>query len=223
LWAPRLLILASLAASAVAPVESLAGASAVAGVWPIAAAAGPQQGVAAAATPGAVKPTEILGGTAGRQLVAALRSAATDGALKPAINLAAEGAWDRIEAALGPRGSGETAPSQVLRGLALFSQRKFDEASTTLRAAVEQKPDSALVAFFLGWAEAGAGRSQAAIDSWRNATEIDPALVPAYLALADAYVARARPDLATQALRAGLASVPRSPDLLKRLADVERR
>lgn len=180
--------------------------------------------VAPAGAPGAlVNPAEVLGGTAARQLVAALRSAATGGSLNPPLNLAAEGAWDKVEAALGPRAAGEPAAVQTLRGLALLSRSRFDEAGASLRSVLEQDPDASLVAYFLGWAETGLGHGPAAIDAWRRAAEIDPALVPAYLALADAYVRQSQPALAAGALRAGLTAVPRSPELLKKLAEIERR
>lgn len=222
-WALWLVCMASLAGS---PTGNHAWATGVPGLdkkyHRLATTDAPQGARAAAAPANRVNPAEILRGEAARQLVATLRSAAIDDALIPAINLAAEGAWDRIEPALGPRSTGEPAAVQTLRGLALFSQRKFGEAAAALRSTVEQNPDSALITLFLGWAEAGAGRDQPAIDAWRSATEIDPALVPAYLALADAYLLRSQPALAAQAVRAGLTAVPRSPELLKKLAEIER-
>jgi hypothetical protein len=47
--------------------------------------------------------------------------------------------------------------------------------------------------------------------------------VSAHLALADLYVQLSQPALAVQALRAGLAAMPRSPELLDRLNRLERR
>lgn len=181
--------------------------------------AAPPAGTAAAA----VNPAEVLRDTAARQLVATLRSAATDSSLILPLNLAAEGAWDRVEASLGAATAGESAAVQTLRGLALISRSRFDEAAACLRSVLEQNPNASLVAYFLGWAEAGLGHGSAAIDAWRRAAEIDPALVPAYLALADAYLRQSQPALAAGALRAGLTAVPRSPELLRKLAEIERR
>jgi hypothetical protein len=46
-------------------------------------------------------------------------------------------------------------------------------------------------------------------------------LISAHLALADAFLRLSRPALAAQALRAGLAAVPASLELQRRLAEVE--
>ena len=59
--------------------------------------------------------------------------------------------------------------------------------------------------------------------AWRRAAFLDPTIVPAHLALADAYVRLAQPALAVQAVRAGLAALPQSPELLDKLSRLERR
>jgi hypothetical protein len=46
-------------------------------------------------------------------------------------------------------------------------------------------------------------------------------MVPAHLALAEAYLQMSERALAIQALRAGLLSLPDSPELLARLAAIE--
>ena len=68
-----------------------------------------------------------------------------------------------------------------------------------------------------------AGRRDEAVTSWRNAVIQEPTLVPAYLALAEAYVAAGHPELAGQVLREGLRIVPDSIELSDKLAEVERR
>ena len=60
--------------------------------------------------------------------------------------------------------------------------------------------DNALTAFFLGWAQEGAGDSRAAMSAWRSAAHLDPSLVSAHLALADGYLKVSQPALAVQAL-----------------------
>jgi len=50
-----------------------------------------------------------------------------------------------------------------------------------------------------------------------------PTLVPAYLALADAYLRQSQQALALQVLRAGLAALPKSVELQSKIAEVERR
>jgi predicted Zn-dependent protease len=79
-----------------------------------------------------------------------------------------------------------------------------------------------VTAFLLGWAHSASGNEIAAITAWRAATVATPSLVPAYLAIADAYVHQAQPALALQVLRAGLTAVPKSVELQSRLAEVER-
>jgi len=76
------------------------------------------------------------------------------------------------------------------------------------------------VAFVLGWVYAANQRDREAIGSWRNATVLEPALVPAYLALADAYLRLSQPALAVQVLRAGLAARPASPELQDKLSKI---
>jgi predicted Zn-dependent protease len=90
-----------------------------------------------------------------------------------------------------------------------------------LERAFAAEPGSALTAFFLGWAQEGAGDLRAALSAWRGAAHLDPLLVPAHLALADAYLKLSQPALARQALRAGLAAVPDSLELRDRLARID--
>ena len=81
---------------------------------------------------------------------------------------------------------------------------------------------NAPAAFFLGWAFHGAGDDRQAISAWRRAAFIDPTIVPVHLALADIYQRLSQPALAIQALHAGLAALPQSPELLDRLSRIER-
>ena len=81
----------------------------------------------------------------------------------------------------------------------------------------------AAVAFVLGWAHEATGAHREAIGAWRAAAVIDPKMVPAHLALADAYVRIGEPALAVQALHAGLAALPDSPELKGKLAVLERK
>jgi hypothetical protein len=48
-------------------------------------------------------------------------------------------------------------------------------------------------------------------------------MVPAHLALADAYLRIGEPALAMQVLQAGLAALPDSPELRAKLAEIERK
>jgi tetratricopeptide (TPR) repeat protein len=111
----------------------------------------------------------------------------------------------------------------ALRGIDLFGREAFSEAAEALRQALLLDETSATTAFVLGWAYEGAGDTRKAIGAWRAAAVADPKLVAAHLALADAYVRLAAPALAVQALRAGLAALPDSPELKSRLATIEGR
>ena len=79
-----------------------------------------------------------------------------------------------------------------------------------------------MTAFFLGWAQDGAGNSRAALSAWRTAAHLDPSLVSAHLALADGYLKVSEPALAVQALRAGLTALPSSIEIQSRLQQLER-
>jgi predicted Zn-dependent protease len=92
-----------------------------------------------------------------------------------------------------------------------------------LTEALKLEPSLAAVAFVLGWSHEGAGEHRQAIGAWRAAAAIDPKMVPAHLALADAYLRMAEPALAAQAVRAGLTALPDSPELQAKLAEIQRR
>jgi hypothetical protein len=51
---------------------------------------------------------------------------------------------------------------------------------------------------------------------------LDPTLLPAHLALADTFIRLSEPALALQAVRSGLLARPTSPELLERLARLDR-
>ncbi|HXG72087.1 MAG TPA: hypothetical protein VNJ04_15870, partial [Gemmatimonadaceae bacterium] len=82
--------------------------------------------------------------------------------------------------------------------------------------------ERALTAFFLGWAQDGAGDARAALSAWRSAAHLDPSLVSAHLALADGYLKLSQPALAVQALRAGLVALPTAVELQSRLQQRDR-
>jgi tetratricopeptide (TPR) repeat protein len=112
--------------------------------------------------------------------------------------------------------------AQALRGLSLFVREDYKGAAAALSLAFDGDPKNALAAFFLGWAQDGAGNAPAALSAWRSAAHLDPTLVSAHIALADAYLRLSQPALAAQALRAGLAALPDSLELRERLARLEK-
>jgi len=109
------------------------------------------------------------------------------------------------------------------RALERLGAADYPAAIAELKGAVDSDPSDGVAAFLLGWAFHGAGDDRQAISAWRRAAFVDPTLVPAHLALAEIYVRLSQPALAMQALRAGLAALPQSPELLDRLHQLERR
>jgi VWFA-related protein len=117
------------------------------------------------------------------------------------------------------------AATKAQRGLERLAARDYPAAISAFEAALGAgQPDAAAAsaAFFLGWAFHAAGDDRQAISAWRRAAYLDPTTVPAHLALADMYERLSQPALAVQAIRAGLAALPKSPELLDRLSRLER-
>jgi VWFA-related protein len=175
-----------------------------------------------AASSKAASPVEVTGGDLARRYLAALQDGARGTTTASAARYAVDGQWERVEAELARLADATSAIPQALRGFALFVREDYSGAAGALRTALDADPQNALTAFFLGWAEEGAGDSRAAIGSWRNAARLDPTLVSAHLALAEGYLRLAEPALAAQALKAGLAALPSSAELQSRLQEIER-
>ncbi len=181
--------------------------------------------------PQTVSPVEVTRGKLGQTYIAQLRQRAQGTSFAEAARHAAEGRWEAVDLAL-KRVSEESglgaealakAAVEALRGLALFAREDYSGAAAALERAHQLDQKNALTAFFLGWAHEGAGDSRAALSAWRSAVFLDPSLVSAHLALADGYLRLSQPALAVQALKAGLAAIPSSPELQARLDQLERR
>ncbi len=113
--------------------------------------------------------------------------------------------------------------SDGARALELMGRRDYPDAIGAIEKVLASQPGNAAAAFLLGWAYHGAGDDRQAISAWRRAAFADPTLVSAHLALADIYERLSQPALAIQAVRAGLAALPDSPELLERLNRLEHR
>lgn len=113
--------------------------------------------------------------------------------------------------------------AHATKGFDLFATGDYAAAATELAAFMKIDQTQAAVAFVLGWAREATGAHREAIGAWRAAATIDPKMVPAHLALADAYLRIGEPALAVQAVHAGLAALPDSPELKAKLAELERR
>jgi VWFA-related protein len=167
-----------------------------------------------------IDPADVLQGEVTRLVLDATRRNATSETVARAATLALDGAWNKVEGTLG---SGErSGGGLLLHGLALHARREFKGAAAALQAAAELEPLNSQIAFLLGWAYAGGGDDRAAIGAWRNAARLDPTLLPAHLALADTFIRLSEPALALQAVRSGLLARPTSPELLERLARLDR-
>ena len=116
-----------------------------------------------------------------------------------------------------------TTPTARLatEGFDLFAQSNYGAAAAKLSESMRVDQTHAAVAFVMGWAYEGAGDRRQAIGAWRAAATIDPKMVPAHLALADAYLRMSEKALAAQAVRAGLAALPDSAELQAKLAQIE--
>jgi tetratricopeptide (TPR) repeat protein len=121
------------------------------------------------------------------------------------------------------RRSGVPAAQHAVKGFDLFARGEYAAAATELSEALKLDQTNAVTAFVLGWAYDSSGNHRGAIGAWRAAAAINPRMVPAHLALADAYLRISEPALAAQALRAGLAALPDSLELQAKLAQVEHR
>ena len=152
--------------------------------------------------------------------VAPAGSTPTETALRPADVL--NGDFVRRSVAAAHEGSTPVAV-RAASGFDLFAAGKYAEAAADLAQALKMDQSNAAVAFVLGWAWEGAGDHRQAIGAWRAAAAINPKMVPAHLALADAYLKLAQPALAVQALKAGLTALPDSVELRAKLAQLEKK
>jgi VWFA-related protein len=164
-------------------------------------------------------PDVVLGGVVARECLQRL-AAVPELRGSAALGLAYSGRWNEADAALGTVGGAARPELHLLKGFALFALGSYARSIDELSSVLETDPKNPAVAFVLGWVYAADGRDRDAIGSWRNATVLDPALVPAYLALADAYLRLSQPPLAVQVLTAGLVARPASPELQDKLSKI---
>ena len=169
--------------------------------------------------------SEILRGQLAGRYLASLGAVAAGGRAAAALARAQQDDWPGVTALIPPpdtdSGSESALGERALLGLARFAAGDHAGAAEALDAAFAADSDAprrALTAFFLGWVHAYRGDDRRSASAWRSAVFLDPTLVPAHLALADAYVRLSQPSLAAQVLRAGLAALPESPELRDRLA-----
>ena len=176
-----------------------------------------------------VDASEILRGQLAAAYLAALGDVTADDPLAEALARARSDDWPGVDALLSDPAGASAGDAGVvelaLRGLARFGVRDHAGAAAALEAAFAADTDAprqARTGFFLGWAYAYQGDDRQAASAWRRAVFLDAALVPAHLALADAYLRMSQPALAAQVLEAGLEALPDSPELRDRLSRLAR-
>jgi tetratricopeptide (TPR) repeat protein len=165
-------------------------------------------------------PAAVLGGVVARECLQRLAAVPGLRGSSSALGLALSGRWNEVDAALATISGAARPELHLLKGFALFALGNYAKSIDELSSVLETDPKNPPVAFVLGWVYAAGGRDRDAIGSWRNATVLDPALVPAYLALADAYLRLSQPPLAVQVLTAGLVARPASPELQDKLSKI---
>jgi hypothetical protein len=121
------------------------------------------------------------------------------------------------------KASAAPAALRATKGFDLFAEGEYRGAAVELSEALRLDQGNAAIAFVLGWAYDATGDQRQAIGAWRGAALINPKMVPAHLAIADAYLRIAEPALAEQAIRAGLAALPDSAELQAKLAQIQGR
>ena len=172
---------------------------------------------------------EILRDQLAATYLAALGDATLDERVAEALEKARDNDWPGVGALLGDPAGASGLESDVvelvLQGLARFAARDYAGAATALEAAFGADTEAtrqARTGFFLGWAYAYQGDDRQAASAWRRAVFLDAALLPAQVALADAYLRLSQPALAVQVLQAALQALPDSPELRDRLSRLVR-
>jgi len=164
----------------------------------------------------------VLSGTIARRF--GRREAERARPTSPALADAATSAsWQEVQTLVGTVGRSSPTYVRNLSALATFGLGNYSAAAADLETLFAANPKDADLAFLLGWAFASTGDDRRAATAWRNAALLDPSMVSAYLAAADAYLRLQQPALALQVLKTGLAAIPGSVELGSRLTELESR
>lgn len=100
---------------------------------------------------------------------------------------------------------------QILRAQMLIIRKKYQEAVSTLEAAVKTEGDNAFLHFHLGRALAAAGNTARAETEWRDALRLAPAMVSANEALAGVAAQKGDWDQMHRAAESILLNSPNAP------------
>ena len=110
----------------------------------------------------------------------------------------------------------ESAVAAFLRGLSLFSQKKFDHAANAFRAAMRAAPDFYPAMVYLGACYAAGGRDKEAAGAWQTAMIKESDAAALHSLLADALMRQGIGDQALQTLEAARTRWPKDDDLRRR-------
>ena len=165
------------------------------------------------------RPSDVLIGQIGRRLVQRLAASSRQEIRQAAAYLDQKN-WTAAVSAVAAVPA-EDFDAACARGLADLGREQYASAASTFGLQFDAHPDAA-VAFMLGWARRASGDGPGAVGAFRNAAHLEPAMVPAHLALASTYKSLGQTALAVQALESGLRQLPGSPELHAMLADVRR-
>lgn len=174
----------------------------------------------AASTPRPVDPREVLRGVVAQQMLDRVSRMPDASAFREAFAEARGGKWDAVDRAVAAASASSGPSMALLTGLARFA--RGDHAGALAAWPTALTDSDAGVAFLAGWAHALGGDDRLAIGAWRQAVRLDPSLVSGYLAIAEACVRLAAPELAVLALKTGVEAVPDSVELRQRLAQLSR-
>jgi putative PEP-CTERM system TPR-repeat lipoprotein len=100
----------------------------------------------------------------------------------------------------------------ITRARLEIGRRNVDAAVTSARTATQTDPSSVEAFFWLGRAEAAAGRPDEALKAFREAVRLDPRAGPVHLDLAGLLLARGEPQAALTHAQAALQAQPLSID-----------
>ncbi len=110
----------------------------------------------------------------------------------------------------------ESPVAAFLRGLSLFSQKKFDSAANAFRSAMRGSPDFYPAMVYLGACYAAGGKDKEAAGAWRTALIKEGDTIALYKLLADALLRQGNGDLALDTVERARAKWPGDEDINRR-------
>jgi len=110
----------------------------------------------------------------------------------------------------------ESPVAAFLRGLSLFSQKKFDHAANAFRGAIRAAPDFYPAMVYLGACYAAGGKDKDAAGAWRTALIKEGGTQPLHSLLADALLRQGNSELALATVESARLKWPDDEGLKRR-------